>query len=91
MELLMRGYNYKFLMIYIDDILCHSGTFEDHLKHQGLIFERIKSAGLTLKPTKCKFAMKEIPYLGYIIAKDGLRPDPEKCRIVKEYPEPRKM
>jgi hypothetical protein len=35
--------------------------------------------------------MKEVPYLGYIISKDGLRPDPEKCKVVAEFPVPRNV
>ena len=44
--------------------------------------------GLTVKPTKCQFGMKECYYLGHIVGNGQVRPDPEKLRAIKEFPVP---
>jgi len=41
---------------YLDDIIIFSNTWDDHLKHLKLVFDRIPQANLTLKKTKCVFA-----------------------------------
>ena len=60
-------------------ILCVSPpTFEEHLIHLRLIFERYREANITLKPSKCEFAKEEVEYLGHIASAKGVRPDPTK-------------
>jgi hypothetical protein len=88
METLLHNINYRYALVYIDDILVFSETFEDHLKHLSEVFDRLRSAGLTLKPSKCFFARKEVPYLGFILSKDGLQPDPGKVKVVEGHPVP---
>ena len=63
----------------IDNILCiGKGTFNEHLNQLEEIFWRYKKAGLKVNASKYSFGLKEIPYLGYIISIDGLKPDPKK-------------
>ena len=53
MQVVLSGIEGKFCFVYIDDILVCSNTFEDHLEHLQQVFERLRKAGLTLKPRKC--------------------------------------
>jgi hypothetical protein len=70
---------------YIDDILCiGKGTFAEHIKQLEEIFRRFEKAGLKVNAPKCSFGVKEIPYLGYIISVDGLRPDPKKVQGIMD-------
>ena len=74
---------------YIDDILVLSkGTFQDHIDKLSQCFERIRKAGLKLNGEKCHFGLKEIPYLGYIITQDGIKPDPKKIEAVMNITQP---
>ena len=43
---------------------------------------------MRLKPTKSHFLRERVPYLGYIISKNGIQPDPSKTRKVKNFPRP---
>ena len=52
------------------------------------VLERLRAAGLRLKPQKCHFVQQEVGYLGYIISSQGVSADPEKIRAVKEFPIP---
>ena len=40
---------------YVDDLTVFSATWEDHLLHLRDMLERLRKAGLTIKPKKCKF------------------------------------
>ena len=53
--------------------------------------ERLRSANLKLQPDKCEFLRKEVGYLGHVIGKDGVRPDPGKIEAVKNFPIPRNV
>lgn len=70
MTQVLRGLNWKFCLVYVDDILVFSNSFEQHMHHLHQIFSRLQSARLTLKPSKCCFALKKVHYLGHVITKD---------------------
>jgi len=56
-----------FCLVYLDDVLIFSKTWSDHMKHLHIVFQRVRSAGLTLKRSKCEFAAAELDYLGHHI------------------------
>jgi hypothetical protein len=56
MEAVLRGLNWKFSLVYLDDIIVFIKTFSDHLSHLRQIFDRLRTAGLKLHPAKCSFA-----------------------------------
>ena len=89
MTQVLRGLTWRQCLIYLDDILVFSETFDDHLTHLNQIFSRLRNANLKLKPSKCDFAAKEIKYLGHIISKHGVRTDPEKTKAVSTFPLPK--
>lgn len=60
----LKGIPWAYALVYIDDILIYSKSFEEHLVHLDNVFERLREAKLTLKPAKCQFARRELPYLG---------------------------
>ena len=88
MQLVLSGLEWDCCFVYIDDILVASKTFEDHLRHLQLVFERLRKAGLRLKPTKCHFIRDKVPYLGFLISKRGIQPDPLKTDKVNNFPRP---
>ena len=66
------------ISVYLDDILVAPRTLEEHLAHLVEVFNRLRKAGLCLKPKKCAFLHDEFVYLGNIISLKGIRPDPAK-------------
>ena len=42
-------------------------SWESHLKHQEIVLKKISQANLTIKPTKCRFTQKIVPYLGHCV------------------------
>lgn len=59
---------WNYVIPYLDDIIVFSKTKEEHDEHLKIVLGRIKSAGLSLNPGKCKFYKNEIKILGNIIA-----------------------
>ena len=50
------------------------------------IFQKLRNAGLKLKPSKCEFFKDRIPYLGHIVSKDGVEMDPKKIQVILDWP-----
>ena len=73
---------------YLDDIMTHSRTFDDHLSHLELVFKRLEGANLKIKPSKCLFAARETKFLGFDISIEGIRPCDDKFEAIKKYPIP---
>ena len=65
-----------------------SPTLEDHLQHLDTIFDRLRKHALKLKLKKCNFLESETNYLGFIIGKDGIKPDPKKVEAIRSLPIP---
>ena len=76
--------------MYLDDVIIFSKTFEDHLDHLRQVFDRFRTAHLKLKPEKCHFGQASVKYLGHIVSRDGVSPDPKKLSAVKDFPIPRR-
>ena len=91
MSQVLRGINWKFVLAYVDDIIVFSKNFDQHLCHLNQLFNRLKDANLTLKPTKCKFAAKQVKFLGHIVSKAGIQVDPEKTKVVQSFPIPNNL
>lgn len=48
------------------------------------VFEGLKNACLKLQPDKCEFLKKEVCYSGHNVTNEGVKPDPDKIRAVKD-------
>lgn len=77
------------VMVYIDDILVFTPTFEKHLEILQEVFVRLERANLKVSPKKCEFARTELIYLGLIINSKGISTNPEKVKAVEDLPEPK--
>ncbi len=91
MESCMGDLYFRYCLLYLDDIIVFSRTYEEHLEWLEAVFSRLKEAGLKLKPSKCSFFQRELKYLEHIISKDGVRIDPEKIRVIQDWPVPKNV
>jgi len=91
MEIILKPVLRKHTLVYIDDILIYSNSFEEHLKHTEEVFQILLRNGLRLKPGKCSMVKAEILFLGHIIDANGIRPDPKKVEAIKNYPIPKNV
>jgi hypothetical protein len=85
----LREYLDQFCSAYLDDILIYSRTRDEHVKHVRKVLERLRSAGLFAKLSKCEFFVTETKFLGLIVGRDGFKMDPEKVKTILEWKTPR--
>ena len=91
MEAVLHGLARRHCVIYLDDILVFSQTFEEHLQHLHQVFSRLRQAGLRLKPKKCAFVRPKVSYLGHVVSHEGIAVDPAKVKAVQDFPPPKDL
>jgi len=72
----------KCVLVFFDDILIYSSSLEEHLTHLRLVLDLLRKDSWNIKLTKCKFAQRQIGYLGYIISEAGVATDPTKVAAI---------
>ena len=88
MQLVFRGMLWKQVLTYLDDLNVLGRNFKDHLSNLVQSFERLRKYNLKLKPRKCHFFQKEVPFLGRLATTQGIAIDPNKIKVVLEWPAP---
>ena len=83
--------SWRYLMCYVDDLLCYSPSVPAHFKHLRLIFSKFRQANLQLNPAKCNFGCEKLSFLGMTLSSAGISPDPDKVRAIAEYPRPKNV
>jgi hypothetical protein len=79
----------EFLVVYLDDLLIYSNNLKEHKEHVRRVLERLREAGLFLKPSKCQFHVQEVEFLGFIVGNDGVKMDPAKVESITSWPIPK--
>lgn len=73
---------------FLDDVIITGPDDEAHLRTLETVLKKFQSHGLKIKRNKCTFLADEVNYLGYIVSKQGIRPDPTKINSIKKMPTP---
>ena len=89
MERCMGELNLRDCLIYLDDIIIFSTTFEEHVERLQAVFERLQENNLKLKPSKCKLFRSKVSYLGHVVSQEGIHTDPSKIEAIKDWPVPK--
>ena len=77
------------IMCYVDDVVIATQMLEDHVERLNEVFTCMKQAGLKCKPSKCEILRASIKYLGRLVDKHGVRPDPEAVEAVLTWKAPK--
>ena len=73
----------EFVRTYLDDLLCITrASLEDHLEKLRLVLTRLQDAGLKINADKSKFCAHETEYLGYVLTRDGIKPQINKVQAI---------
>ncbi len=78
----------QWVIVYIDDILIYSETYEEHVIHLRTVLKRPLQHQLYAKAEKCEFHQEAISFLGYIISSGGVAMDEQKVQAVVNWPQP---
>eukprot|EP00731_Ephydatia_muelleri_P019461 Em0012g286a len=89
MERVLAGLHWMTCLVYLDDIIIFSRSVETHVKQLKEVLERLKIAGLKIRPKKCHLLQTSVQYLGHVISAEGIRTDPQKVACVSNWPVPR--
>ena len=88
MHIIFTGLLWTRCVIYIDDLLIFSRTFEEHLVNMRLCLERCREYNLKLRPTKCEFFRHKIDFLGHKVSGDGMEMSTKKVDAITQLPIP---
>ena len=88
MDLVLAGMTWETCLVYIDDVIVFSKTFDEHVVRLSAVLQRIRNAGLKLKPSKCRLFQRRVVFLGHVLSDEGIEPDPEKVAAVVNWPVP---
>ena len=91
MEHVVRNYIGKFVILYIDDILVFSASFEDHLSHVAQVLQMLREAYLKVRIDKCQFARNFVEFLGHLITPERTGPNKLNIEAVTSFLTPAKI
>jgi RNase H-like domain found in reverse transcriptase/Reverse transcriptase (RNA-dependent DNA polymerase) len=81
----------QFVVVYLHNILIFSKSHDEHDRHVKQVLKVLDKAGMILKIEKCKFFQPEVKFLGHMVSKDGIRPDPAKVQKILDWSTPRNI
>jgi hypothetical protein len=88
-KIALGGSNLEGVVSYVDDLLIHSPTIEDHLRHLDTVLGKLTEAGFTINAKKCRFCKDEVRFLGHRTDRTGVSADPDRVQSILNYPAPR--
>lgn len=78
----------KGVYVYLDDVIVFAKTREEHDKILWRVMQLLRENNLQLKISKCIFYAKQFEYLGHIIMEGGIKANPKKIEVIKNFPRP---
>jgi len=92
MDILFGDYiRLGWMMVYIDDIIIYSSTWEEHLEHLAMVLDRTISSGLKISIKKCSFGYGELKALGHVVSGLALAIDKNRVAPIMLQPTPQSM
>ncbi|SAL99781.1 hypothetical protein [Absidia glauca] len=76
------------VVVYIDDIIVHSPTMDDHLQDLERFFTHIKKANMVLNANKCSFFDRSVNFVGFVANEHGYSPNPKRIQAIASFPRP---
>ena len=67
MNIVLSGLNGNEMFVYLDDVVLHAKTLNEHRQIYLKLLERLRQANLKLQLSKCLFLQKKVQYLGHKI------------------------
>jgi hypothetical protein len=88
MNAMLRPLLGKGVLVYLDDILIYSKTWDEHIALLRDVFERLNKNKYYCRPWKCHFGEAKIEYLGHIVSQQGIHVHPDTVAPVFNWPIP---
>ena len=88
MEMCLGDQQYLTLLFYLDDICILSSSVNEMLNRIEMVLKCLQDFNLKIKPKKSFFFQSKVLFLGHILSKEGISPNPDKIQKVKDWPVP---
>lgn len=89
MDNVLRGLQNEICLVYLDDIIVFSTSLQEHMTNLERVFQRLRESNFKIQMDKSEFLKLETAYLGHVITREGIKPNPDKISAVKKYPIPK--
>ncbi|GJU91380.1 putative nucleotidyltransferase, ribonuclease H [Tanacetum coccineum] len=76
----------KFVVVYFDDILIYSASFNEHVTHVRQVLTLLRKDSFYAATKKCVFMTPKVLFLGYVVSGKGIHVDESKVAVVQEWP-----
>ena len=85
MECTLSGLTPEECLIFLDDIIVYTSSFDDHLPTLEEGLPTVATGRPAFEAKKCHLAQPEVHYLGHIVSRRGVCPNPENLRLCRVY------
>ncbi|CAK1595436.1 unnamed protein product [Parnassius mnemosyne] len=89
MDNVLRDLQNTVCLVYLDDIIVFSTSLQEHMVNLEKVFQKLRESNFKIQMDKSEFLKLETAYLGHIISKDGIKPNPSKISAIEKYPLPK--
>ena len=86
METVLAGLQWDICLIYLDDVIIYGKNVDEMIRNLSLVFDRLSSAGLKLKPRKCRLFAREVEYLAMWCQRMVYQQTQRKSKLLKHGP-----
>jgi hypothetical protein len=91
MDDVFKPFQDEFVIVYLDDILIFSGTWDEHVRHVKKVLDTLQREKLYVKFSKREFGKTALVYLGHIVRGGQLKIDPSKIDVIVNWPKPKSV
>lgn len=89
MDNVLRGLQNVICLVYLDDIIVFSTSLQEHMVNLEKVFQRLRESNFKIQMDKSEFLKLETAYLGHVISREGIKPNPDKIHAIENYPIPK--
>lgn len=88
MDNVLKDLQNTICLVYLDDIIVFSTSLQEHMTNLEKVFQKLRDSNFKIQLDKSEFLKLETSYLGHVITKDGIKPNPDKIIAIQNYPIP---
>ena len=81
-------YDVNYVDAYVDDIVPHTATWDDHIHTLRQVLQKLRQHGLTAKPSKCEIGHAKLDLLGHVVGGGSIQPQDRKIEKIMEMRKP---
>ena len=90
-EAALGGLRFTCCVVYIDDVVHSKGSFEDHVAKVQAALRALRVVGFSGNPAKCKFAQREVFFLGHRVAEGKVYALDDKVKVMLDCKAPLRL